>query len=37
MTTRRTMTIPFQKVSDVNGMTTFRPVVRLRPMTGELT
>ena len=36
MTTGRTMTIPFQKVSDVNGMSTFRPVVPLRPMAGEL-
>jgi hypothetical protein len=34
--TGRTMTIPFQEVKDAKELTTFRPVIRLRPIHGEL-
>jgi hypothetical protein len=34
--TGRTMTIPFEEVTDTKELTTFRPVIRLRPMRGEL-
>jgi hypothetical protein len=36
MTTGRAMTIPFKELSDAKQMTTWRPVVPLRPMRGEL-
>src|SRR3984957_14016341 len=32
-----TMTFPFQELSDMKGLTTFRPVIPLRPMSAPLT
>jgi hypothetical protein len=31
-----TMTFPFQELSDAKGLTTFRPVIPLRPMSAPL-